>query len=65
MRGIPTAKRYEAGGYRTDTLYCGNSDYGYRHLEQHIGARRNNEANGTGSDVTQVIGTKCELVLQP
>jgi len=27
----------EAGGYRTDTLYCGNSDYGYRHLEGHIG----------------------------
>jgi hypothetical protein len=31
------AMKYEAGGYRTDTLYCGNSDYGYRHLEQHIG----------------------------
>jgi hypothetical protein len=31
------AKRYEAAGYRTDTLYCGNDDYGYRHLEEHIG----------------------------
>jgi len=31
------ARKYEAGGYRTDTLYCGNSDYGYRHLEGHIG----------------------------
>lgn len=31
------ARKYEAGGYRTDTLYCGDSDYGYRHLESHIG----------------------------
>lgn len=31
------AKKYHAGGYRTDTLYCGNNKYGYRHLEQHIG----------------------------
>jgi hypothetical protein len=31
------AKRYQATGYRTDTLYCGNDDYGYRHLEEHIG----------------------------
>ena len=31
------ARKKNAGGYRTDTLYCGNSDYGYRHLEPHIG----------------------------
>ena len=31
------ARKYKAGGYRTDTLYCGNSSYGYRHLEPHIG----------------------------
>jgi hypothetical protein len=31
------AKKYEGSAYRTDTLYCGNDDYGYRHLEQHIG----------------------------
>jgi len=31
------AKRYQRGGYRTDTLYCGNSNYGYRHLRPHIG----------------------------
>jgi hypothetical protein len=31
------AKIYQATGYRTDTLYCGNDDYGYRHLEEHIG----------------------------
>lgn len=27
----------KANGYRTDTLYCGNNDYGYRHLEKHVG----------------------------
>jgi hypothetical protein len=27
------ARKYRVGGYRTDTLYCGNSRYGYRHLE--------------------------------
>jgi len=31
------AKKYQAAGYRTDTLYCGNNAYGYRHLEPHIG----------------------------
>jgi len=31
------ARKYNAGGYRTDTLYCGNIRYGYRHLEPHIG----------------------------
>ena len=31
------AKKHDAGGYRTDTLYCGNIRYGYRHLEPHIG----------------------------
>ena len=31
------AKRVGKGGYRTDTLYCGNSAYGYRHLQKHIG----------------------------
>ncbi len=31
------AKRYQVGGYRIDTLYCGNGKYGYRHLEPHIG----------------------------
>ena len=32
------AKRFQATGYRTDTLYCGNLlTYGYRHLEEHIG----------------------------
>lgn len=31
------ARKYDAGGYRTDTLYCGNSGYGYRHLEPHVG----------------------------
>jgi hypothetical protein len=31
------ARKYEAAGYRTDTLYCGNDEYGYRHLEGHIG----------------------------
>jgi hypothetical protein len=31
------AKRFDAGGYRTDTVYCGNSTYGYRHLLPHIG----------------------------
>jgi hypothetical protein len=31
------ARKYKAGGYRTDTLYCGNSGYGYRHLEPHVG----------------------------
>jgi len=31
------ARKYKAGGYRMDTLYCGNSSYGYRHLEPHIG----------------------------
>jgi hypothetical protein len=30
------ARKYQAAGYRTDTLYCGNSSYGYRHLEPHI-----------------------------
>ncbi|MGH3202400.1 MAG: hypothetical protein ACRDOA_00225 [Streptosporangiaceae bacterium] len=30
------ARKYRAAGYRTDTLYCGNSSYGYRHLEPHI-----------------------------
>jgi hypothetical protein len=30
------AKRHDKGGYRTDTLYCGNSKYGYRHLKPHI-----------------------------
>ena len=31
------AKRFHRGGYRTDTMYCGNSSYGYRHLAVHIG----------------------------
>jgi hypothetical protein len=31
------AEKHQAAGYRTDTLYCGNSSYGYRHLEPHIG----------------------------
>lgn len=31
------ARKYKADGYRTDTLCCGNSDYGYRHLEPHVG----------------------------
>ena len=31
------AKRFKRGGYRTDTMYCGNSKYGYRHLKIHIG----------------------------
>jgi hypothetical protein len=31
------ARKYKASGYRTDTLYCGNIRYGYRHLEPHIG----------------------------
>jgi hypothetical protein len=31
------ARKHNAGGYRTDTLYCGNIRYGYRHLEPHIG----------------------------
>src|ERR1700722_19700882 len=31
------AKRIGIGGYRTATLYCGNSAYGYRHLEPHVG----------------------------
>jgi len=30
------ARKHQAAGYRTDTLYCGNSSYGYRHLEPHI-----------------------------
>ena len=30
------ARKYKAAGYRTDTLYCGNSSYGYRHLEPHV-----------------------------
>jgi hypothetical protein len=30
-------KRYGTSGYRTVTLYCGNSTYGYRHLEPHVG----------------------------
>lgn len=30
------ARKFQAAGYRTDTLYCGNSSYGYRHLEPHI-----------------------------
>jgi hypothetical protein len=30
-------KRYNSNEYRTSTLYCGNSGYGYRHLEPHIG----------------------------
>ena len=31
------AKRIGTGGYRTVTLYCGNSSYGYRHLQPHVG----------------------------
>jgi hypothetical protein len=31
------AKRVGTGGYRTDFLYCGDSDYGYRHLKPHAG----------------------------
>ncbi len=30
------ARKYQAAGYRADTLYCGNASYGYRHLEPHI-----------------------------
>jgi hypothetical protein len=30
-------KRYQSNEYRTSTLYCGNSKYGYRHLQPHIG----------------------------
>ena len=26
----------KGGGYRTDILYCGNAEYGYRHLLGHI-----------------------------
>jgi hypothetical protein len=26
-----------SGQYRTSTLYCGNSSYGFRHLEPHVG----------------------------
>ncbi len=32
-----SAKRYRRGGYRTDVMYCGNSNYGYRHLAPHVG----------------------------
>lgn len=37
-RSLPnTEQRYGRGGYRTDILYCGNDNYGYRHLKPHIG----------------------------
>jgi len=35
--GTYKTKRVGTGGYRTVTLYCGNSSYGYRHLEPHVG----------------------------
>jgi hypothetical protein len=57
------AKKHEAGGYRTDTLYCGNSDYGYRHLEPHIGQYFGGWA-GFSFAMTQTLRAPATFVVQ-
>jgi hypothetical protein len=58
------AKKYQAAGYRTDTLYCGNNDYGYRHLEPHIGQYFGGWASFSYA-MAQTLKAPATLVAQP
>lgn len=57
------AKKYKASGYRTDTLYCGNSSYGFRHLEPHIGQYFGGWTNVTFS-IAQTLKAPATFVAQ-
>jgi hypothetical protein len=57
------AKRYGTGGYRTDTLYCGNGAYGYRHLQPHIGQYFGGWATFSFS-IAQVLKAPAKTVVQ-
>ena len=57
------AKRHEKGGYRKDTLYCGNSKYGFRHLEPHIAQYFGGWGNFNFS-ITQVLKKPATWVVQ-
>ena len=43
-----TMKRIPPGGYRDSVLYCGNSSYGFRHIEA--------ADNGSGFPATRAVG---------
>src|SRR5260370_26270923 len=57
------AKRHQTAGYRADILYCGNSKYGFRHLEPHIGQYFGGWGNFSFS-IAQVLKRPANWVMQ-
>ena len=58
------ARKYKVGGYRTDTLYCGNTRYGYRHLEPHIGQYFGGWPSFSFA-IAQTLKAPADIVVQP